>query len=122
MANARLGFLQLRIEIGRFERPKQPVDLRCYKQSSLDIVEDESHFLLECTIQYFLRGDLYSKVKNEAFPNLAMSDKLKYLLNSSYMVMVKHTKTWKNLKSFSGQLLRESHISANSVLNISTIR
>ena len=33
-----------------------------------------------------MRDDLYSKVENEAFPNLDVADKLKFLLNSSDMV------------------------------------
>ena len=86
MAKARLGVLQLRIETGRFERPKQPAELRLCKQCSLDIVEDEAHFLLECPRHCFLRDNLYSKIDNEAFPNLDVPDKLKFLLNSSDMV------------------------------------
>ena len=40
--------LQIRIETGRYERPKKGPLERICKQCNLNVPEDEKHFLLQC--------------------------------------------------------------------------
>ena len=67
LAKTRLGVLQLRIETGRFERPKKPIEARICKQCSLNEVETESHFILSCPRHSFLREQLFRRVNLEDF-------------------------------------------------------
>ena len=83
LAKTRLGVLQLRIETGRYERPKTPAEQRICKQCSLDSVETEAHFILECPRHSFQREHLFSQIRNEAFPLFSDSEKLIFLLNNS---------------------------------------
>ena len=86
MAKTRLGVLQLRIETGRYERPKKPAEQRTCKQCSLEVVENEAHFLLECPKHNFLRDQLIGQINNEGFSLLNDSEKLKLLMNNSDIV------------------------------------
>ena len=86
MAKVRLGVLQLRIEIGRYERPKKPAEQRICQQCSLNQVEDELHFVLRCPRHGFMRDTLLSQVSNESFGAYSEIEKLKFLLNSSDIV------------------------------------
>ena len=89
MAKTRLGVLPIRLETGRYERPKVAAEHRLCQQCNLDVVEDESHFLLSCPSSTFLRDNLFSNITNESFDSLTCIDKIKYLLNSPDIV--KHT-------------------------------
>ena len=86
MAKTRLGVLQLRIETGRYERPKKPAEQRTCKQCSLEVVENEAHFLLECPKHNFLRDQLIGQINNEGFSLLNDTKKLKFLMNNSDIV------------------------------------
>ena len=86
LAKTRLGVLQLRIETGRYERPKLNAEQRICKQCSLDSVENEAHFILECPRHSFQRDQLFSQIDNESFPQFSGSEKLKFLLNNSDIV------------------------------------
>jgi hypothetical protein len=83
LAKTRLGVLQLRIETGRYERPKTPAEQIFCKLCSLDSVETEAHFILECPRHSFQREHLFSQIRNEAFPLFSDSEKLIFLLNNS---------------------------------------
>ena len=81
LAKLRLGVLGLRIETGRYERPKKTAAERTCTQCSMGETEDEAHFLLHCPKHSLLRNQLYSKIPNYQFSNLVDTDKLKFLLN-----------------------------------------
>ena len=63
----RLGNHKLQIETGRFTVPKTPANIR-YCLNCKNLVEDEIHFLLKCT--------LYNDSRNEFFVKLADSYKI----------------------------------------------
>ena len=88
MVKTRLGVLPIRIETGRYERPKKPADQRLCQQCSLGSVENEIHFLLECPRNTLLRDKLLSQISNEDFYSYTPIEKLKYLLNSSEIVKI----------------------------------
>ena len=86
LAKFRLGVLQIRIETGRYERPKKdPLDRIC-KQCDLNIPEDEKHFLLHCPRHGILRGTFFGKITLDGFSALDDIAKLKYLVNNPDIV------------------------------------
>ena len=85
LARLRLGSLRLRIETGRYERPQKAGEERICQQCTLDIVESEAHFVLECPKYDNLRSNLLDQISNEFF-NLDKFEKLSYLLNNADMV------------------------------------
>ena len=89
MAKTRLGILPIRIETGRYERPKLDASKRHCLQCNTSFIEDEAHFLLYCVKHEKDRALLLSKVKNPDFPSFSTKDKLSYLLSDSDMI--KHT-------------------------------
>ena len=48
LARFRCGCHQLRIQTGRYSRPKEPRALRLCQACAMNVVEDVHHFLLEC--------------------------------------------------------------------------
>ena len=86
LAKLRLGVLPLRIETGRYERPRKLPEERVCKQCSLKEPETEEHFLLICPKHSLRRTNLFSKIKNEDFKNLTNIDKLRFLLNNPEIV------------------------------------
>ena len=86
LSKIRLGVLQLRIETGRYERPKKPADERICKQCSMAEVEDEAHFLLKCPRHSLLRSTLLEKIYDPNFEMLNVTEKLKFLLNNPSIV------------------------------------
>ncbi len=55
----RISLLNLRIETGRYTRPKIPVNERMCIYCTFQAVETESHFLLQCSL---LRMDFLEKI------------------------------------------------------------
>ena len=86
LAKLRLGVLPLRIETGRYERPRRSPEERLCTQCSRGNTEDESHFLLDCPKHTLLRTELYSNIENEDFPDFTENEKLKFLLNDPSIV------------------------------------
>ena len=87
LAKLRLGTLQLRIETGRYERPRMAVEDRICEHCPLGKVETEAHFLLECPKHLIQRRALFSKIVCfDEFNSMDEIDKLKYLLNNSDIV------------------------------------
>ena len=86
LSKIRLGVLQLRLETGRYERPKKPANERICKQCSLLEVEDEAHFLLDCPRHSLLRRKLLEQICDENFEMLNVTEKLKFLLNNPSIV------------------------------------
>ena len=60
---------QLQNEIGRYTIPKTPINDRTCKNCNLSSVEDELHFLLNCSKYYHLRGELVSRCFNKNITN-----------------------------------------------------
>ena len=86
MARIRLGCLQLRVETGRFEKPKRKLEDRICLQCSLDKVETEEHFLLECSRHDSLRTVILGNILNNSCIDLDQTSKLAFLLNDSSAV------------------------------------
>ena len=78
--------LGLRIETGRYERPRRLPEERICTQCNLGATEDESHFILHCPRHTLLRNNLLSNVSLEEFTNLNEYEKLKFLLNDPSIV------------------------------------
>ena len=72
----------LEIERGRYTKPKTPRSNRLC--SRCKVIEDERHFILECTLYKVERHIFLCKVsnKNPMFPALTTEEKLVYLLAS----------------------------------------
>ena len=81
-----MGVLGLRIETGRFERPKKTAAERICKQCDLNVPETEIHFLLHCPKHSHLRDNFFAQITSEEIANLSDSEKLRFLLNQPTMV------------------------------------
>ena len=86
IAKLRLGVLPIRIETGRYERPKRSALERTCKQCDLNVPENEIHFLLHCPKHVHIRQLFSQKIILEDFFNLNDVDKLKYLVNHPEIV------------------------------------
>ena len=75
--------LPLFVETGRYNRPKVPLGERICKLCSLNKVEDEVHFLIDCSLYSDYRYDLFMKasVLNDAFVDMPSIDKMKFIMN-----------------------------------------
>ena len=93
LSQLRLGCLPLRIETDRYTRPIVHRDLRYCLQpkcknivnnldDSLKDVENEYHFLTECSQYDSLRDILYSKIELPGFATMTNRDKFVYLLTN----------------------------------------
>ena len=83
LALVRLSNLSIRIETGRFERPRIDEYLRlCQIGCEEPSVEDEYHIIFKCTVYNNLRFSWFNKLKTpNDFSNLGPSEKLKVVLN-----------------------------------------
>ena len=84
LAKLRLGCLEIRIETGRYARPRLPEEARICQicQNQGQTPEDEVHFLFNCeTYESERSAWLSSLVKPENFSILPTSEKLKTVLN-----------------------------------------
>jgi hypothetical protein len=81
LAKLRLGVLPIRIETGRYERPRKLEAERVCKQCSIGSTECELHFLIQCPRHTLLRTTFYSKITDEIFPNMTDIEKFKFILN-----------------------------------------
>ena len=81
LAKLRLGVLPIRIETGRFERPRKEAADRICKQCPNNSPETEVHFLIECPRHTQLRATFFSKISDENFTSLSDIEKLKFLVN-----------------------------------------
>ena len=87
--NKRKNFSKLRIsahtlaiETGRYTRPKTPVEMRKCQNCTLDVVEDEKHFLLDCELYGAIRSKLFQDITSVYgnFTNMNRDDKFKYIM------------------------------------------
>lgn len=70
LAQFRCGILPIRIETGRYKG--EPLDERICNFCVLNEIEDESHFLLNCTIYSDFRRELFNNIGYN--PTLVMSN------------------------------------------------
>ena len=85
LALTRLSNLAIRIETGRFERPKLDANLRfCPACNDNASVEDEFHYIFQCVSYNELRANWLSKLKlPENFAEMEAPEKLKLVLNEA---------------------------------------
>ena len=87
MSKFRLGLLRLRIETGRYIRPRMAPEDRVCLICNNGQVEDEIHFLLVCDEYGESRRKLFDCVPNiENFQGLGNIDKLELLVNDPMLV------------------------------------
>ena len=87
MSQFRLGVLKLRIETGRYVRPRLPPEQRFCQICNNGEVEDELHFLLICRRYDQARQNLFSHINDmHSFMDLSNEEKLKLLVNDSSLV------------------------------------
>ena len=90
LALTRLSNLSIRIETGRFERPRINENLRfcpaCVDGTS---VENEHHVIFKCSVYSDLRTVWFRKIKvPDNFSELVSAEQLKLVLNSPENVKV----------------------------------
>ena len=79
--------LPLHVETGRFTRPKTPLSDRLCKFCNFSVVEDETHFLLDCDLFTDIRHILYEKALslNQNFSQFDSAGKLKFIMQHKDM-------------------------------------
>ncbi len=95
LAQIRCGVLPLHIEIGRFRglKPEERLCILCIMRK----IEDEFHFVCECTAYLNMREELYRCVqaKNEHFTNMDNKDKFVWLMKNEWKLLAKYLeKAW----------------------------
>ena len=90
MSQFRMGVLPLYIETGRYDRT--PVEKRICQFCSLNRVEDEFHFLSECTAYNCLRTDLYEKICSidNYFKDLSVENGFVHIMKHHQILIVKY--------------------------------
>ena len=84
VAQSRMGILPIRIETGRFTNMK--INERVCQMCNSGLIEDETHFIFNCTLYDSSRKDFFRKIelKCENFKNMNDLEKLK-IFNSQYV-------------------------------------
>jgi hypothetical protein len=84
LAKLRSGNHNLRIETGRHCLPKIPENLRICQNCEPKDIENETHFLLECTLNKLKREKLYNDIilKYPCYSNLNKKNKILFLFNN----------------------------------------
>jgi hypothetical protein len=90
LAQLRLSSLPIRLETGRYERPRLPEQARlCQICSDGVSVENEEHFIFICTCFHDIRQVWLTKLKiPQNFSQLPISDKLKLTCNEPENVKI----------------------------------
>jgi hypothetical protein len=90
MAKLRLSSLPIRLETGRYERPRLPEQARlCKVCADGNSVENESHFVFCCTSYCDIRQVWLARLKIPPnFSQLLLADKLKLTLNAPENVKI----------------------------------
>ena len=89
-AQFRCGILPLKIETGRFSR--LPLDERVCEMCNLNKIEDEFHFLCECTIYEDIRNKYYDTVMRRypEFNDLIDKNRFKFLVTIGWRETVNY--------------------------------
>ena len=89
----RLSDHKLHIESGRHCNPPKPVEERLYKICNNQVVEDEIHFLLNCSHYCDLRSPLMQQAVtlSQNFPHLTPKEKFTFLMCTSHPALIQET-------------------------------
>ena len=100
-AMLRAGCLPLEIEKGRQQKPKVPVEARKCKLCMQNCIEDEFHFIMNCSLYADLRDDLFEHFTrvHVGFSGLSDLDKFCYIM---------YTGDYKTCKTVFNMYLRRS--------------
>jgi hypothetical protein len=84
-AKLRCGVLPLEIETGRYSNT--PLENRVCKLCTMQVLEDECHFLLDCPLYADYRDTIYQKALeiDDNFLDKSKQDKMCFLLSSKYL-------------------------------------
>ena len=90
LAQFRSGILPLRIETGRFRNLK--VEERICLLCNNDKIEDEYHFLCECSLFYEFRNPLFDAAtrENSLFPDMSKPNQFIYLVKTLWREVSKY--------------------------------
>jgi len=90
MSQFRMGVLPLYIETGRYDRT--PVEKRICQFCSLNRIEDEFHFLIECCAYNYLRTNLYQKIDSidTYFKDLSVEDRFVHMMKHHQILIVNY--------------------------------
>ena len=90
LAKTRLAALPIRLETGRYERPRLLEQERlCPSCKNGESVENEEHFIFFCEKYHFLRQEWLTRVKKPVnFCDLNLSEKFKIIFNESDNVKI----------------------------------
>ena len=78
----RISCHQLKIETGRYSKPKTPIEDRLCTLCSMGVIENENHMLLECPLYEPDRKLFFANVQTFYTANLDMNAETFYLLMS----------------------------------------
>ena len=70
----------MRIESGRYERPRKAAEDRICRQCNENVPETEIHFLLYCPKHCLIRAKFFSKITSEDFETLSDIEKVTFIL------------------------------------------
>ena len=89
----RLSDHKLHIESGRHCNPPKPVEERLCKICNNQVVEDEIHFLLNCSHYCDLRSPLMQQAVtlSQNFPHLTPKEKFTFLMCTSHPALIQET-------------------------------
>ena len=90
LAKFRCGVAPLRLETGRYERGRLPVEQRICILCDKNEVEDESHAIFRCSLYDDLRAELMvaANVLNEDFNDMPECDQLSFLLSDECIIII----------------------------------
>ena len=84
LSKFRLSSHCLNIEQGRHKKPKVPLENRICHNCSMNMVEDEIHFLLQCPCYDNIRIPLFKKIseKHHDFKNMSQQEQFIFIMSS----------------------------------------
>ena len=87
-AMLRAGSMPLNIEMGRYSKPPIPLQERICTLCSENCIEDEKHFLMQCTLYEDIREELFDTVNAilPGFNNLTLHNKFINLMSNDELV------------------------------------
>lgn len=97
LAKFRMSSHNLQIERGRYTDPKTPIEKRLCTRCNMNAIDDEYHFILDCSNLYIFRQNLFhicsEKIinfnamhRNEQFINIMMSTNINVITALSQFV------------------------------------
>ncbi len=97
MAQFRMGVLPLAIETGRFRGIA--LEDRICTLCSLNVIENEKHFLCECKMYSSLRNQVFGNLQSEMYCNSDLDGKFVYLMTYEWKLVADFLDSAWNLRS-----------------------